>query len=70
MPQDAVNRKTKKPPRVSVVLTPKEYADLEKMASASERSMSWIGRYAVRKLLEEYQDRQIPLHFEMPKGET
>lgn len=70
MAQSAVMRKTKKPPRVSVLLTPKEYGNLEKMANASERSMSWLGRYAVRKLIEEYEDRQLPLHFEMPKGES
>jgi len=60
----------KKPPRVSVLLTLKEYGDLEKMANANERSMSWLGRYAVRRLLEEYQDRQLPLDLEIPKGDA
>jgi len=55
----------KKPPRVSVLLSSPEYTQLEKMATKSERSMSWLGRYAVRRLLEEYAEKQLPLSFEM-----
>jgi ribbon-helix-helix CopG family protein len=67
MPHAAVKRKAKKSPRVSVVLTAKEYGELEKIANTSERSMSWLGRYAVRRLLEEYQEKQLPLNLELPK---
>jgi len=71
MPRSAAKRKpSKKASRVSVMLTPNEYAQLEKLANASERSMSWLGRFAVRKLLEYHVDKQLPLHFEMPKGES
>lgn len=68
MPQSAAKRKTAgKPPRISVLLTPEEYTNLETLATVTERSMSWLGRYAVRKLLNEYADKQLPLHLDMPK---
>ena len=56
-----VNRK---PLRVSVVLTEAEYSRLGELATNTERSMSWLGRYAIRKLLEENQVRQLPLRLE------
>jgi predicted transcriptional regulator len=56
----------KAPPRVSVVLTSEEYARLGRMAETAERSMSWLGRYAIRRLLEEHEGRQLPLRLEMP----
>jgi hypothetical protein len=59
----------KKPPRVSVLLSSPEYTQLEKMATKSERSMSWLGRYAVRRLLDDYAEKQLPLSLEMPKEE-
>ena len=58
----------KKLRRVSVVLTEGEYARLTQMAASSDRSMSWLGRYAIRKLLEEHEGRQLPLGLEMPEG--
>lgn len=71
MPQIAAHKRKgeKKVPRVSVLLAPGEYGRLEEMAAKSERSMSWLGRYAVRRLLKEYEERQLPLRFEMPEGE-
>jgi hypothetical protein len=51
----------KKPPRVSVLLSGSEYTQLEQMATKADRSMSWLGRYAVRRLLDEYAEKQLPL---------
>lgn len=61
--------KKKKPPRVSVLLSSPEYTQLEKMATKTERSMSWLGRYAVRRLLNEFAEKQLPLNLEMPTRE-
>lgn len=55
----------KKPTRVSVVLTREEYERLGKIAATTERSLSWLGRYAIRRFLEEHEGRQLPLHLEM-----
>jgi hypothetical protein len=69
MPQ-LKRRASKKPPskplRVSVVLERDEYDRLSSMAEKSERSMSWLGRYAIRKLLQEHAERQLPLRLEIP----
>jgi hypothetical protein len=59
----------KKPPRVSIALTLIEYEKLEKLANTTERSMSWVGRYAVRRFLEEHDGKQLPLRFDMPDNE-
>jgi predicted transcriptional regulator len=61
----AKKKKPKKPTRVSVVLTDEEYARLGKMAATAERSRSWLGRYAIRRFLEEHEGRQLPLHLEI-----
>jgi hypothetical protein len=42
---------------------------LAKMAEGTERSMSWLGRYAIRRLLAEQEGQQLPLRLEIP-GET
>lgn len=55
--------------RVSVVLTGDEYNRLRGMGTITERSMSWLARYAVRRLLEEYERRQLPLPLEMTETE-
>jgi len=67
MPQH-LKRVRRNPLRISVVLTTEEYDRLAKMASTAERSMSWLGRYAIRKLLEDNQSRQLPLDLEPPES--
>jgi hypothetical protein len=56
----------KGPLRVSVALTKDEYRRLGEVATTTERSISWLGRYAIRRLLEEHEGRQLPLRLEMP----
>lgn len=53
--------------RVSVVLSGQEYARLADVARSSERSMSWLGRYALRRLLQQHEGGQLPLQLEMPE---
>lgn len=48
-----------------MVLTDDEYQRLGKMAWTTERSLSWLGRYAIRRFLEEHEGRQLPLHLEI-----
>jgi predicted transcriptional regulator len=50
-----------------MVLTDEEYARMTQMARARERSMSWLGRYAVRRLLDEYEGGQLPLQLDIPE---
>jgi hypothetical protein len=63
----AGSRTRRRPRRVSVVLTDEEYARMTQMARARERSMSWLGRYAVRRLLDEYEGGQLPLQLDIPE---
>lgn len=54
--------------RVSVVLEPGEHEALAKMATETDRSMSWLGRYAIRRLLEQREGGQLPLELKMSEG--
>lgn len=54
--------------RVSVVLPPSEHEALAKMASEADRSMSWLGRYAIRRLLEQHEGGQLPLELKMSEA--
>jgi len=54
--------------RVSVVLAAREHERLAEMAKKTERSMSWLGRYGVRRLLEDYETRQLSLPLEIPEN--
>lgn len=67
MKRAAGSRTRRRPRRVSVVLTDEEYARMTQMARARERSMSWLGRYAVRRLLDEYEGGQLPLQLDIPE---
>jgi len=63
---------TKHPPRkrrpiqrLSIALTEGEYEQLARVAKSTERSMSWLGRYALRKLLRDYETQQLALPLEL-----
>lgn len=53
--------------RVSVVLAPSEHEALSRIADETDRSMSWLGRYAIRRLIEQREGGQLPLGLEMQK---
>lgn len=67
MKRKPVRKVRRKRPRVSVVLAGEEYNRLRLMGEATERSMSWLSRYAVRRLLKDHEGRQLPLRLEMPE---
>lgn len=52
--------------RVSVSLTSEEYSQLARLADRTERSMSWLSRYAVRRLLQQHESGQLALPLEIP----
>lgn len=54
--------------RVSVVLTGEEYSQLSRLAGQTERSMSWLSRYAVRRLLQQHDQGQLDLPLDSPAG--
>jgi hypothetical protein len=68
MNPSASKKPSSKPLRVSVVLEKDEYDRLCSMAELSERSMSWLGRYAIRRLLKEHEGGQIPLPLQIVNG--
>jgi len=50
-----------KAPRISIVLSKDEARKLNAVAEQTERSLSWLGRYAVRRFLEAYEGGQLEL---------
>lgn len=68
MKRRAAKKARTRPLRVSVVLAPSEHEALSRMASETDRSMSWLGRYAIRRLLEQREGHQLPLELDMPRG--
>lgn len=54
-------RTAKKSPRVSVTLSQKESMELDALSSKSKLTRSWLGRYAIRRLLEAYGAGQLEL---------
>ena len=53
-------------PRVSVLLSQEEYKQLAHMSVEVDRSLSWLSRLAVRRLLDAYKGGQLPLPLETP----
>ncbi len=68
MAKQSARKAVKAPFRVSVVLAESEYDRLAKMATSAERSMSWLGRYAIRRLLKDHEGGQIPLPLQITNG--
>ena len=54
-------RARKKSPRVSVTLSREESTRLDALASHSKLARSWLGRYAIRRLLDAYNAGQLEL---------
>jgi hypothetical protein len=54
-------RASKKSPRVSVTLSEEESAKLDAFSNTSKLTRSWLGRYAIRRLLEAYSAGQLEL---------
>lgn len=52
---------SKKSPRVSVTLSEDESAKLDALSSTSKLTRSWLGRYAIRRLLDAYSAGQLDL---------
>ncbi len=46
-----------------------EHKDLAEIAVTTDRSLSWLGRYAIRRLIDDYEGRQLRLHLEMPANQ-
>lgn len=66
----AISMKSKgKSPRISVTLAEDERADLERMAKARDRSISWLAHRAIRFYLSEHRkDSRILKDFEGAEG--
>jgi hypothetical protein len=54
-------RAGKKSPRVSVTLSQKESMELDALSSKSKLTRSWLGRYAISRLLDAYGAGQLEL---------
>lgn len=52
---------SKKSPRVSVTLSEDESAKLDTLSSTSKLTRSWLGRYAISRLLDAYSAGQLDL---------
>ena len=50
-----------KSPRVSVTLSEEESSKLDLLASKSKLTRSWLGRYAISRLLDAYSANQLDL---------
>ncbi len=50
-----------KSPRVSVTLSKDESAKLDVLSNTSKLPRSWLGRYAIRRLLDAYSSGQLDL---------
>lgn len=62
--QDVMNRSkraNKKSPRVSVTLSAEESTKLDTLSNMSKLTRSWLGRYAIRRLLDAYSAGQLEL---------
>jgi predicted transcriptional regulator len=60
MAQEKTSKKQKSP-RVSVTLNKHDSSRLDRLAQETERSRSWLGNYAIRKLLDDHKDGQLEL---------
>ena len=47
------------------MLSKDEHDSLVQIAAKTDRSMSWLGRYAIKRLIEHYRERQLPLEIEI-----
>jgi metal-responsive CopG/Arc/MetJ family transcriptional regulator len=54
-------RASKKSPRVSVTLTKEDSERLDRLAQKAQRSRSWLGNEAIRRLLNAYDAGQLEL---------
>lgn len=54
-------RASQKSPRVSVTLSSDESLKLDSLANKSKLTRSWLGRYAISRLLEAYAAGQLEL---------
>jgi metal-responsive CopG/Arc/MetJ family transcriptional regulator len=54
-------RATTKSPRVSVTLSEDESAKLDALSKTSKLTRSWLGRYAIRRLLDAHGAGQLDL---------
>lgn len=54
-------RASNKSPRVSVTLSEEESLKLDLLASKSKLTRSWLGRYAISRLLDAYSAGQLEL---------
>lgn len=49
------------------MLKNEEYQRFAQIAKENDRSLSWLGAYAVRRLLEAHDAGQLPLPLEVPE---
>ncbi len=60
-PMKRPKRASNKSPRVSVTLSHRESMELDTLSSKSKLTRSWLGRYAISRLLEAYSAGQLEL---------